>query len=383
MKTIDRVREAHEKRAGESPRVFVAPGRVNLIGEHTDYNDGFVLPMAIEKKTFAAITPNNSDAVIVRSLEVDETFAIPIDEPFRRLRTWRDYAAGVVAAIQEESPLHHGFDVTIASDVPIGAGLSSSAAFEIALAQALTASAGVPQNGERLAAIGRRAEHEFVGIRSGPMDQLVSALAEPDCALSIDCRSLQTLAIAIPAGVAVLIMHSGVKHALASSEYNLRRQECEAAVAALRGFGLELNALRDATPEIFAKYAMRLSSPIRERAQHVIDEDARTLKAVQSLASGDLFTFGKLMNESHESLRTLYEVSVPELDAIVETVRSVEGVFGARMTGGGFGGCAIALVDKTAVAAARERVLAQYYRARNITPLMFVTEACEGARELI
>ncbi len=362
--------------------MFAAPGRVNLIGEHTDYNEGFVLPMAIERRTIAAITPNNSDAVLVRTLDLDDSFAVPIDSPFQRLHGWTDYAAGVVAAVQEESPLHHGFDVTVATDVPIGAGLSSSAAFEISLAQALIASAGLPAGGERLAAIGRRAEREYVGIRSGPMDQLVSALAERDCALSIDCRSLQTLAIAIPAGVVVLVMHSGVKHSLASSEYNIRREECEAAVTALRALGLDIRALRDVTPPIFAKYAERLAAPIRERAQHVVDEDARTLQAVQALASGDLETFGKLMYESHDSLRDFYEVSIPELDAIVETVRQMQGVYGARMTGGGFGGCVIALVDEASVADVQERMVRTYYRERNITPLMFVTQACEGVREV-
>ncbi len=383
MTVEERVREAHRQRFGADARLFAAPGRVNLIGEHTDYNEGFVLPMAIDRWTVVAASPNDSDAVDIHSLEFDDQVAIPIDAPFRRTSSWYDYASGVVAAFLEEHPLQHGMNVTVATDVPIGGGLSSSASFELALAQALFADAGIEMNADRLAAIGRRAEHEYVGIRSGAMDQLAVAHGQVDSALFIDCRTLAVTPVALPAGVVIAVMDTGVKHSLASSAYNERREECEQGVALLQKAGLDITALRDVTPQMYAQYKDRLPSPIRERVRHVVEEDARTKAAVAALGVGDVVQVGRLMSESHESLRTLYEVSIPELDAIVAAARAVDGVYGARMTGGGFGGCAIALVDEDATENLRRFVTSGYYGVRNLEPAFFVTEACAGAHEII
>ena len=238
MSALERVRSAHREHFGDDGRVFSAPGRVNLIGEHTDYNEGFVLPMAIDRATVVAASPNASDAIRIRSLEFDGEVSVPIDAPFHRTSSWHDYAAGVVAAIAEDHPLESGLDVTVATDVPIGGGLSSSASFELALAQAIVSSAGIESNPDRLASFGRRAEHDYVGIRSGAMDQLAVAHGAPGSALFIDCRTLAVTPVALPAGIAVAVMDTAVKHSLASSAYNERRAQCEEGVALLRKAGL-------------------------------------------------------------------------------------------------------------------------------------------------
>ncbi len=378
----DRVRTVHRQRFATTARVFAAPGRVNLIGEHTDYNDGFVLPMAVDRWTVVASSPNNSDAVRVRSLEFNEEVSIPIDSPFRRTSNWYDYAAGVVAAIAEDHPLDRGLDVTVGTDLPIGGGLSSSASFELALAQAIVANAKIESNADRLADIGRRAEHEYVGIRSGSMDQLAVAHGVADSALFIDCRTLAITPVALPAGVAVAVMDTGVRRTLATSQYNERRKQCERGVALLQEDRLDIDALRDVTPEMYERHASHLPSPVRERVRHVVEENARTKAAVAALGAADLVEFGRLMNASHESLRDYYDVSIPELDELVSIARHVDGVYGARMTGGGFGGCAIALVDEDAADALVREVSSRYYGVRTMDPAVFVTEACAGAREL-
>jgi len=378
----DRVRTAHRQRFATNARVFAAPGRVNLIGEHTDYNDGFVLPMAVDRWTVVASSPNNSDAIRVRSLEFDDEVSVPIDTPFRRTSNWYDYAAGVVAAIAEEHPLDRGLDVTVGTDLPIGGGLSSSASFELALAQAIVANAKIESNADRLAAIGRRAEHEYVGIRSGAMDQVAVAQGVADSALFIDCRTLAVTPVAIPAGVAVAVMDTGVRRTLAASQYNERRKQCERCVELLREDRLDVDSLRDVTQEMYERHAAHLPLPIRERARHVIEENGRTKAAVAALGAADVVAFGRLMNESHVSLRDYYDVSIPELDELVSIAQGVEGVYGARMTGGGFGGCAIALVDEDAADRLIATVSSRYYGARTMEPAVFITEACGGAHEL-
>lgn len=381
MNVTERVHDAHRRTFGEHPRLFAAPGRVNLIGEHTDYNDGFVLPMAIDRRTIAAASPNETDAVRIHSLEFDERFDVPIDEPFRRRSSWHDYAAGVVAAIGEDHAIDRGIDVTIGTDVPIGGGLSSSASFELALAQAVVALSGIESNADRLVSIGRRAEHEYVGIRSGAMDQLAVAHGVADTALFIDCRTLNVTPVAMPADVAIAVMDTGVRRSLATSAYNERREECERGVALLRQGGLDVDALRDVTPEMLQSHGAGLPSPVRARVRHVVEENARTKAAVAALAVADVVEFGRLMNESHESLRELYGVSSPELDELVSLARDVEGVYGARMTGGGFGGCAIALVDENAASDLIAYINSRY-SARNLASAAFITTASEGAHEI-
>lgn len=373
------LRGRHRQRFGADPSVFAAPGRVNLIGEHTDYNDGFVLPIAIDRHTVAAMTPDDAPVLRVHSEALGAFEEIALDVPFERRGKWSDYIAGVAAAVGDEIPFHGGANLTIAGDLPLGAGLSSSASLELAVAFSLYSRAGVRPDPRRAAAAGRRAEHDFVGIRSGVMDQLVCALGEPDSALFIDCRSLEATPIALPAGVTIAVCDTGIKHALASSQYNERRAACERGVQLLQQHGLDIRALRDVDVHEFARMQHILPQPIRNRCRHVVFENQRTLDAVRALAGADIREFGRLMVQSHESLRDLYEVSSPELDQIVDTALKVSGVYGARMTGGGFGGAAIALLEPGAFSALRIALERAYYVPRGIAPAVFAVRASAGA----
>jgi len=379
---VDAFRRRHEQRFGGPAWLFASPGRVNIIGEHTDYNDGFVLPIAIDRYTLAAVTPGDALTLEVYSEAFAESASIALDRPFERRGGWADYVAGVAAAVQSEVPLHRGARMSIGGDLPLGAGLSSSAAVELAVALALYRLAGIDPDAHRIAAAGSRAEHEYVGIRSGVMDQLVCALGVAGAALFIDCRSLETTPVALPAGAAIAACDTLVKHALASSEYNARRVACEEGVRILRERGHDIRALRDLSVAAFEENARELPSPIRERCRHVVHENERVEAMVRAIAAGDLVRAGRLLDESHASLRDLYQVSSPELDAVVEAARSVEGVYGARMTGGGFGGAAIALLEPSALQALEGKLESAYYRPRGLQSAVFPVTAVAGAAAL-
>ncbi|MES1247305.1 MAG: galactokinase [Actinomycetota bacterium] len=316
-----------------STAVVHAPGRVNLIGEHTDYNDGFVLPAAIDRYTTVEAERRADRLLHVESL--GETDDVSLDA-LERTGTWRDYVRGVARELASAL----GASLTIESDVPQGVGLSSSAALEVAVGRALDASLA----GEDLAVLCRRAENEFVGVPTGIMDQFASALGRAGHALLLDCRDLSHRHVSIPDGLAIVVCDSRLERRLASSGYADRRRACEAA-AALLG----VPALRDATPE----QVETLPHDLRPRARHVVTENARTPACAEALEAGDLAAVGALMLESHASLRDDFEVVPPEIDAIATAVRAVGGCRGARMTGGGFGGCVVALVERDAVEAAR------------------------------
>lgn len=365
-----------------TPRRFAAPGRVNLIGEHTDYNDGFVLPMAIDRYTVTALTPRSDRELHVHSAAMGDA-DFDLDAPFVRSGTWTDYVRGVAGVVSDRTPLPCGANIDITGDVPLGAGLSSSASLELSVTLALCALAGATIDGRDLAAIGRCAEHEYAGIRSGVMDQLVCALGQAGHALLIDCRSLSAEAIALPEHLRVAVCDTGVKHALAASEYNARRESCERGVALLREMGLPIDALRDLSPAEYAAVEGALPEPERRRCRHVVNENARTLEAAQALRNEDAARMGVLMRESHASLRDLYEVSCAELDAVADCANAVAGVYGARMTGGGFGGCVVALCKPGALGALREALTATYYAPRGIPPAVYAVRASDGAHELI
>jgi galactokinase len=311
-----------------SAAVVRAPGRVNLLGEHTDYNDGFVLPCAIDRFTVVEVSPRDDAAVHVESLgELDDFMLDAID----RTGTWRDYVRGVVQLVQPEA----GASLRIESTVPQGAGLSSSASLEIAVGRALS---DLP--GEELALLAQRAENEFVGVQCGIMDQFAVTLARADHALLLDCRDLSYRHIPIPDGVAIVVCDSHVERRLAESGYNQRRAACEAAARQLG-----LRSLRDATLEQVAEMP---------RARHVVSENERTLRGAAALESGDCDTFGRLMDASHASLRDDYEVVPPELDELAAATRAVDGCYGSRITGAGFGGCTVSLVRHDTVSRVRE-----------------------------
>jgi galactokinase len=356
----------------ERARRFVAPGRVNLIGEHTDYNSGLALPAAIDRYTTCTIVPAAGDTLRIHSAAFDETVTISIREAFARSGTWRDYAAGIVGAVSEITQLPSGAEIQVESDLPIGGGLSSSASFELALAQALLSLSDVTLEPLRLAEVGMRAERAFVGIASGVMDQLTSAFGVAQSALLLDCETSATDPVALPNDLCMAIIDSQTKRELVSSEYNLRRSQCEAAVTCLRRAGWEIDSMRDVDVGELDDARGTLSPELFRRVRHVVTENARVRDTVAALAAGDHGAIGDAMRASHESLRNDYEVTTPALDSLAEIARSVPGVAGARMTGGGFGGCVVVLAERGAFGALQARVP---------TPV-FLAEAVDGAREV-
>ena len=373
-----------DRYGGAEPRLFRAPGRVNLIGEHTDYNDGFVLPMALDRETVVAAAPRPDRVVRVRTLSLNQEAEFDLDAPAARSRgTWLAYVEGVARSLEAGGARLAGADIVLDSDVPEGAGLSSSAALEIASGLALLTLSGQKIDLVALALAGQRAEHEYVGTKSGIMDQYTSALARAGCALLIDCRALTAEAVPLDFTRAqVVICDTNVKHELASSEYNTRRAECEEGVRLLREVLPGIEALRDVSPEEFAAHADRLPEVVRRRCRHVVAENERTLRAVAALGQGDLAETGRLMYESHASLRDDYEVSCRELDILVEAASGVGGAHGARMTGGGFGGSTVNLVGRERVPEFSAAVAEEYRRRAGREATLYVTDAGAGAEEI-
>jgi galactokinase len=378
------LREVFRKLYKSDPRIFRAPGRVNLIGEHTDYNEGFVLPMAINHDAVVAASPRSDRLVRIRSIDFGETLEFDLDHPGPKRRgIWLDYVEGVAQMLIEQGVQLVGANLALQSDVPVGSGLSSSAAIEIASGFALWSIAGGKVDLVQLAVAGQKAEHEYVGANVGIMDQLTAATGRAGHALLIDCRSLDRELIPLDSSdTEIVICDSRVKHALASSAYNTRRQECEQGVELLRKVLPDIKALRDVSVEQFTRYQDLLPEPVNRRVRHVVTEDARTLQAADALRRNDFPLMGRLMFESHLSLRDDYEVSSVELDTLVEIASEVDGVYGARMTGGGFGGCTVNLVRKEAIGVLEERISARYLEATGKVPLIYVSEACDGASEI-
>ena len=394
---VSRGAAALRERFGVTPtHAAAAPGRVNLIGEHTDYSGGFVLPIAIDRACVAvgaaARDPSRSR---VLALDLDETveadlrsglapsrdIAAHVEGTRVRVGSWASYVLGTAAKIWQRAARAGGapgnIDLVFTSSVPFGSGLSSSASLEVAVATMLERLWDLSLEPVAKAAICRAAEHEFAGVPCGIMDQYISAMGREGHALLIDCRAETAEPVPMPsaASAVVVVMNTNVHHALAGGEYARRRDTCRAAADKLG-----VNELRDATPELLAGRGAALSETELRRARHVIGENARTLAAVAALRAGDLVAFGRLMDESHESLRDDYEVSCAELDTLVDAVREIPGVFGARMTGGGFGGCAIALVEPVAVGRLIGHVAARYRAAHRADCSAFTTRAGNGAR---
>ncbi|CQD43471.1 galactokinase [Yersinia mollaretii] len=356
-----------------------APGRVNLIGEHTDYNDGFVLPCAIDYETVISCGKRDDRQIRVIAADYDNQQDIfSLDAPIvpHPEYRWADYVRGVVKHLQLRDTNFGGADLVISGNVPQGAGLSSSASLEVAVGQALQSLYQLPLSGVELALNGQEAENQFVGCNCGIMDQLISALGQQDHALLIDCRTLETRAVSMPGKVAVVIINSNVKRGLVDSEYNTRRQQCETAA---RFFGVK--ALRDVDPNLFFSIQDELDPVVAKRARHVITENERTLAAADALACGDLKLMGQLMQESHISMRDDFEITVPPIDSLVDIVKSVIGEQGGvRMTGGGFGGCIVALMPTSLVEQVRATVAREYpAHSGGRTETFYVCQASQGA----
>jgi len=374
-----------EAAVGRSPRLYRAPGRVNLIGEHTDYNDGFVMPIALDRDTWVAAAPRDDGTLVVRSKAFNETVSINLGgvgaDPCVRPGAdtwvgpyWGRYVGGVALTLDRVC----GADLLIASDVPIGAGLSSSAALEVACGFALLDVAGASIDLDHLAHAAQRAEHDFAGTRCGIMDQTIACHGRADAALWLDTRSLERRWLPLPPGVRVVVCNTMVRHELASGEYNARRADCEAGVAVLAHRRPDVRALRDATLADLDAASDRLSTRVSRRCRHVITENARVERAAEALEDGDVHRLGTLMNESHDSLRRDYEVSCTELDTMVAIARSLAGVHGARMTGGGFGGCVVALVERAAAATVVREIARKFRSATGTTPEVWPTGAGAG-----
>ncbi|WP_299733276.1 galactokinase [uncultured Endozoicomonas sp.] len=361
---------------------FQAPGRVNLIGEHTDYNDGFVLPCAIDYQAMIAVSPRNDNKVVATAHSYDgqvSEFELTLPITHSEEAFWSNYVRGVASVMLEKGHKLHGVNLAIIGNVPQGAGLSSSACLEVVTGLTLSRMAGLDISLKELALIGQKAENEFVGCNCGIMDQMVSACGKEGHAMLLDCRSLDTRLVSIPEGAAVVIINSNVKRGLVDSEYNTRRQQCEAAA---RHFGVK--ALRDVTVEQLEDERKNLDEMAYRRARHVITENNRTEEAAEALARGDLKTMGILMAESHASMKDDFEITVPAIDGIVEIVKSVIGEEGGvRMTGGGFGGCVVALIPETLTDTVKAAVESRYSEyAKNLNADIYVCRASQGASAL-
>ena len=357
-----------------APIVVRAPGRVNLIGEHTDYNDGFVMPMAIDRATWIALRPRPDDTVVLHALEHRETAEFRVGTVKKDAMTWREYPKGVTWALREAGLPLRGWEGVTACDVPMGAGLSSSASYELAVARAFAEVSGFPWVPDQMALLSQKAENKWVGVNCGIMDQMISACGEADKAVLIDCRSLARQAVPLPEGTLVVILDTSTRRGLVESAYNERRAQCQSVAD---HFGVR--ALRDVSRALFEQRAGELADAPRRRARHVISENQRTQEAADAMRRGDADQLGRLMNESHDSLRYDFEVTNRELNLMVDLARSQPGCLGARMTGAGFGGCAVALVKREAAVAFSSAVADAYARASGLATAIYVTPAMAGA----
>lgn len=374
------IAEKFRARYGANPRVYRAPGRVNLIGEHTDYNDGFVMPAAIEFHCWVAASPRQDRKLVISSEEFPEVVEAELSQDAPHpTHTWSDYSVGVAAQLEEAGFALTGANLLIHGEVPIGAGVSSSASIEVATALALAGESGLSIDRITLARICQRAENDFVGMRCGIMDQFISLHGRSNHALMLDCRSLSFELVPIPESVRLVICNTGVKHKLAGGEYNRRREECEEAVRSLAKVLPRIRALRDVNMEQLEQNRRVLSEVAYKRAHHVVTENARVLEGMEALRKGDLQRFGQCMAESHRSLRDMFEVSCAELDLMVELANREPGVYGARMTGGGFGGATVNLVDERPAETFAVNIAKAYRDKTGIACATYICMPADGA----
>ncbi|MBI5930934.1 MAG: galactokinase [Chloroflexi bacterium] len=373
----DVVTAAFESAFGPTPTYLThAPGRVNLIGEHTDYNDGFVLPMAIGRGVWVAAHPRTDDQFRVHSVDYSDTISFSRDQlQDSTLPHWTSHVRGVWYLLAQQGMTLPTADIAIAGNVPIGAGLSSSAAIEISMIELGLALANQHMTQAQKALLGVEVEHKFMGMPSGVMDQMTSAASSEGHAILIDCRTLTTRPIHIPDGVSVIVIDTAKRRQLVGSAYVDRRRQCEEAAQIIG-----VSHLRDATIEQVEAYKNQLEDVRYRRARHIVTENARTLEAADALQKGDAVATGKLMNASHYSMRDDFEISWAEADLITEMARNTPGCFGARMTGGGFGGCCVALVSANAVEGFTEKITPLYQAETHLTPVIYAFQPAAGSR---
>ncbi|HEX4007772.1 MAG TPA: galactokinase [Acidobacteriaceae bacterium] len=374
------VSEIHEKHFGGDPRVFLAPGRVNLIGEHTDYAGGFVMPAAIDFGTFATVSGRRDGRVEIWSQNFKEgvTFA-PDELPKARQEHWSDYPLGVLWMLRQGGIDVPPFSMVLDGDVPLGAGLSSSASVEVASALALLSLADAEMERSAIAKLCQKAENEYVGASCGIMDQFIACHGREDHALLLDCRSLEFRLAPIPRHVSVVIANTMVKHSIAGGEYGIRRAEVEEGTAILRRYRPEIALLRDATPEDLERWGDEMPETVMRRCRHIITENLRTEAAADALAAGNLKKLGDLMAAAHVSYRDDFEASCKEADIMVDAAQSLPGLIGARLTGGGFGGCTVNLVEEGVAAQFAEQLREEYRAATGIQAEIYRCHASAGA----
>src|SRR5882724_7407933 len=383
MSTQTIIVDKFARRYGATPRVFRAPGRVNLIGEHTDYNDGFVFPAAIDFHTQVGVGARSDRKLVVYSENYKEEVELDLRDPsVQPKKHWSDYVFGVALMLLSTGHEISGANLLIDSNVPLGAGLSSSAALEVAVASALLGISGLSIDRLQLALLCQRAENEFVGARCGIMDQFICSHAKQDTALLLDCRSLDYQVFPLASGFTLVACNTMVKHDLATGAYNRRRAECEEGVRRLKKFLPSVLSLRDVTHEELDRFATELPETVLKRCRHVVSENERVTQAAICLRNNDAVGFGQLMAESHRSLRNDYEVSCAELDLMVEIANRAEGVVGSRMTGGGFGGCTINLVRSENVEQFRDMILSEYQQRTGRHPEVYVSRPAGGVEEV-
>jgi galactokinase len=389
MPLLDTVLSHFQKSFGDPPPDFVvrSPGRVNLLGEHVDYNDGWVLPAAIDRAVYLAASSREGDLASIAARDLDQSLTFRVNQTGSKIDAagepfpdWALYPAGVAHMLGQAGLAVTGMRAAFTSDVPRGAGLSSSAAVELAFGVAWRAMGGWQKSGMELALLCQKAENQYVGVNCGIMDQFACANGKAGHALLLDCRSLDWQPVPLPGDVLIVIADTMKRRELGKSEYNNRRAACEEAVRTLAAVLPGIRALRDVSPAEFERYAQLLDPLVAKRARHVVEECARTVKAVDSLKQNDLAAFGHAMNESHRSLRDYYEVSCAELDAMVSAAQSLEGCYGARLTGAGFGGCAVALVAAAAGEPFRRELAKRYEAATGLAPEIYVCRALAGAQ---
>jgi galactokinase len=380
----DKARSAYHARFQEYPEIIVrAPGRVNLIGEHTDYNDGFVLPIAIDRAAWVAASPREDAWATIRALDMNnDEKAFAVVETPSSPGGWADYPAGVVWALQDAGHKLVGLNAVLTSDVPVGSGLSSSAAVEVAFAYVWDQLSGLDISRSDLALLCQRAENEYVGVNCGIMDQMISACGKEGHAMMLDARDLERGYFSMPEGIAVVVADSMVRRSLSTSAYNARRSQCEEAVRVLQNHNPEIKALRDVSMDVLEAHRDEMSDVVYRRARHVVTENARVLEVSRKLYRGSLSDVGALLIEGHRSLRDDYEVSIPELDTLVETAAEVEGCYGARLTGAGFGGCIVALVDEDAVPDVETHLTKAYHAEYDKQPTVYITRPADGVARM-
>jgi galactokinase len=378
------LREEFQKLYAQEARIFRAPGRVNLIGEHTDYNEGFVMPVAMDLYTWVAAAPRKDARVHVYSQNVRERADMDLQHMNLQVqRHWSAYVLGVAASMRISGAEISGANLLVEGKVPMGAGLSSSASVEVAAGYALLESSGLSRSPVELAKICQRAENEFAGARCGIMDQMIACCGRADSALFLDCQTLEFQLLPLFSDAQFVVCNSMIKHDHAAGEYNARRADCETATRILAEQVPGVRTLRDVSLADLERYAQLLPEVVYRRSRHVISENARVLAAREALERGDPASFGRLMRESHRSLKEDYEVSSTELDLLVEIAGGIAGAYGSRMTGGGFGGCTISLVRGGALEEFQNAISRGYQRAMGRKPDIYIVRASDGVREVL